>query len=92
MAFQVQLQTDTSLRFLYTNWSSLAPRMFARRTERDSMSPAGMDLRTPGEFNGNLPSQSQPPRTYEQMVMLGRVNEKLGKNTLHSVRIPVNAA
>ena len=63
-----------------------------RRTERASMSPAGIDLRKPGEFTGNLPSQSQPPRTDEQMVTLGSINEKLGKNTLHSVRIPVNAA
>lgn len=51
-----------------------------------------MDLRKRGEFTGDLFAQSQPARTDELMTVLDRINGKFGKNTLHSARMPVNAA
>lgn len=51
-----------------------------------------MDLRKRGEFTGALFAQSQPARTHELMTVLDRINGEFGKNTLHSARIPVNAA
>lgn len=51
-----------------------------------------MDLRKRGEFTGDLFTSSQPAKTDELMAMLDRINGKYGKNTLHSARMPVNAA
>lgn len=51
-----------------------------------------MDLRKRGEFTGDLFTPSQPARSDELMRVLDRINVKFGKNTLHSGRMPIDAA
>ena len=51
-----------------------------------------IDLRKRGEFTSNLFTPSQLARSDELMRVLDRINVKFGKNALHSVRMPIEAA
>ncbi len=48
-----------------------------------------LDLRQPGEYSGDLFAQEQPVASQNLMAVLDSINERYGRGTVRSARVPV---